>query len=127
MNIVKWIFAIIALGLVLIAIGTSDTFADGDQWHEKPVICNSSHEDTLKNFYYREGLLPMMGGTTMIRLKENLNETVDGVIYIMFDYENNSAAVMEYTHDQVCALAFFHNVVFDVEVLKGYLNYDEDF
>mgnify|MGYP001030161318 CR=1 FL=1 len=126
MNIVKWIFAIIALGLVLIAIGTSDTFAK-DEWHEKPVLCNESHEAILKDFYYKEGLSPMMGGTTMIRLKENLNETVEGVIYIMFDYENNSAAVMEYTADQVCALAFFHNVVFDVEVLKGYLNYDEGF
>lgn len=126
MNIVKWIFAIIATGLVLMAISTSDLFAK-DEWHEKPVICNSSHEDTLKNFYYREGLVPMMAGTTKIRLVENINETVDGVIYIMFDYENNSAAVMEYTHDQVCALAFFHDVEFDVEVLKGYLNYDEGF
>lgn len=125
MNIIKWLFAIIALGLVLIAIGTSDTFAE-DQWHEKPIICNSSHEDTLKNFYYREGLVPMMAGTTKIRLVENINETVDGVIYIMFDYENNSAAVMEYTHDQVCALAFFHDVEFDTDKLKEYLNYNDN-
>ena len=125
MNIVKWLFAIIALGLVAIAVSTSDSFAK-DEWLAKPVLCNESHDVVREKFYYVEDLVPMMGGTTRTRINEEGDE-VEAVIFIMFDYEHNSAAVMEYHTDYVCALAFFHNVEFDTDKLKEYLNYDEGF
>ena len=123
MNIVKWIFALIATGLVLIAISTSDLFAK-DEWVTKPVICNNSHPDVKENFYYPEGLLPLMGGTSQVRINEDENNTEDVVIFIMYNNDDNSAAIMEYHTDYVCALGFMHNVEFDSEVLKGYLDYD---
>jgi hypothetical protein len=123
MNIVKWIFAVIATGLVLITISTSDLFAK-DEWVAKPVICNESHQDILEKFYYEENLHPLLGGTTRIRMGKDPDELVDGVVYVMYDAENNSIAIMEYTSDQVCALGFIHDVEFDVDTLKGYMGYE---
>jgi len=126
MNIVKWLFAIVALGLVAIAISTSDSFAAKDEWLAKPVLCNESHDVVREKFYYVEDLVPMMGGTTRSRINKEGDE-VDAVIFILFNYENNSAAVMEYHTDYVCALGFMHNMEFDTDKLKEYLNYDEGF
>lgn len=123
MNIVKWSFAAIVTSLVLIGLSTSSLFAS-DEWHTKPVICNQSHQEILEGFYYEENLSPLMGGTTQIRLDEDKERTVDAVIYIMYDPDQNSVAIMEYTNDQVCALGFMHDVEFDTDTLKGYMGYE---
>jgi len=125
MNIVKWLFVVIALGLVGIAVSTSDSFAK-DEWLQKPVLCNKDHNVVREKFYYVEELVPMMGGTTVTRMNKQGDEE-DAVIFILFDYENNSAAIMEYHTDFVCALGFMHNVEFDTDKLKEYLDYDEGF
>ena len=124
MNIVKWLFATVVTSLVLVGLGTSNLFAK-DEWVAKPVLCNDSHDAVRENFYYSEGLVPMMGGTTKTRINAEGDE-VDAVIFIMFDYENNSAALMEYHTDFVCALGFMHNMEFNTDKLKEYLNYDDN-
>ena len=78
----------------------------------------------MEKFYYEENLHPLLGGTTRIRIGKDPDELMDGVVYIMYDAENNSIAIMEYTSDQVCALGFIHDVEFDVDTLKEYLGYE---
>jgi len=124
MNIVKWIGALIGLTLVVIAIATSEGHAE-DEWVEKPVLCNDSHDAVREKFYYVEELVPMMGGTSRVRIDTPDNED-DVVIFIMFNYEEMSAAIMEYHADYVCAIAFMHNIEFDTDKLKEYLHYDKD-
>lgn len=124
MNIIKWIGALIGLTLVVIAIATSEGHAE-DEWMQKPVICHDDHNIVREQFYYEENLVPLMGGTSRVRIDEPDNED-DVVVYILYDYIDNSAAIMEYHTDYVCAIGFMHNIEFDVDKLKEYLHYDKD-
>jgi len=117
-NIITGIIIGFFMALIFTAVEANETIVS------KPILCNTNIE-IVKEFYYKENLVPLIGGGSKIQIDENPKNTDNVAIIILFDGES-SIAIMEYHDTYVCALAFVHDIEFDTKKLKEFLNYDDE-
>ena len=119
MNIVKWLFAAIATGLVLMTISTSDLFAN-ETWEKSLMICDSNLEDMVE-FYIEEGLVPIMAGTGKA-LYEGGTTGEDVITFVMQDPDGKFALIRYYGKPKrACLLGVGSNVTYDAEAMSKML------
>jgi hypothetical protein len=119
MNILKWLFAAIATGLVLMAISTSDLFAN-ETWEKSVMICDSDMEDMVE-FYIEEGLVPIMAGTGKA-LYEGGTTGEDVITFVMQDPDGKFALIRYYGNPKrACLLGVGSNVTYDAEAMSKML------
>jgi len=119
MNIIKWVFAMIALGLVLMVISTSDLFAN-ETWEKSIMICDSNMDDMVE-FYIEEGLVPVMAGTGKA-LHEGGKTGEDVVTFVLQDPDGKFALVRYYGNPKrACLLGVGSNTTYDAAAMSRML------
>jgi len=119
MNILKWLFAAISTGLVLMVISTSDLFAN-ETWEKSIMICDSNMEDMVE-FYIEEGLVPIMAGTGKA-LHQGGETGEDIVTFVMQDPDGKFAMIRYYRNPKrACLLGVGSRTIYDAEVMSKML------
>ena len=116
MNIVKWIGAIIGLGLVMIAIATSDSSAE---MYAKPVHCGPL--DSIITEWDKEGMYPLAGFGGMSWLEDGSQQPTV-VVAIVNEY--GRFAIMEKNASFFCLLAAGNVVEYNSEAIKQLMEWE---
>jgi len=116
MNIVKWIGAIIGLGLVMIAIATSDSSAE---MYAKPVHCGELDEIIAE--WDKEKMYPLAGFAGKSWLEDG---SMQPTVVIAVVNEEGRFAIMEKNASFFCLLAGGNVVEYNSEAIKQLMEWE---
>jgi len=99
--------------------GTNAKNPDGtNNWANKSVVCTSKSAANL--FYEEQKLYPLLGGAGQAWSSVD-RDWFPTATFVLIN-EEGGMAVMEYHQDgTVCSLSFGHNIIFDTDELRGYM------